>query len=57
MPTGRMTLEEVIRYVIRAMEAEPLCEDWENRLTLAEAPHRLYRSWNYSPEEREQRHP
>jgi hypothetical protein len=52
MPTGRTTFEEFVRYVIQALEVEPLCEDWVNRLALAEGPHKLYRSWHQTPAER-----
>ncbi len=49
--TGRFTFEAMIRLVVRNLGARPLAEDWENRLLLAETPHRLYRSWHQTPAE------
>ena len=49
--TGRITFEEVVRFAVRNLGTEPLCTDWENRLLLAETPHKLYRSWHQTPEE------
>lgn len=46
--TGRMTFENAIRWLI-AFGAEPLHADWEDRLTLAETPHLLFRSWSADP--------
>lgn len=40
-----MTLEAVIRTAI-GLGAETHFSDWDNRLTLTEAPHLLYRSWS-----------
>lgn len=47
--TGRMTFENAIRWVI-AFGAEPLHANWEDRLTLAETPHLLFRSWSSDPD-------
>jgi hypothetical protein len=47
--TGRMTFETAIRWATE-WGAEPRHEDWENRLTLAETPHLLYRSWSVDPD-------
>ena len=44
LPTGRMTFESAVRWVIES-GAAPACADWEDRLTLSEAPHLLFRSW------------
>lgn len=55
MPSGRMTFEALIRYLLASGQVEPLCEDWDTRLTLAEAPHKLYRSWHNDPAERRTR--
>lgn len=52
MPTGRTTFESFVRYVIQSFGIEPLCDDWDARLALAEGPHKLYRTWHQSPEER-----
>jgi hypothetical protein len=46
--TGRMTFETAIRWCIE-FGAEPRYADWNNRLTLAEGPHLLYRSWHQEP--------
>lgn len=43
-PTGRMTLEQTIRWVLESGGTSPF-HDWPERLALAEAPHLLYRSW------------
>lgn len=49
--TGRFTFEALIRFAVKNLGASPLCEDWNDRLTLAEAPHQLYRSWHQTPAE------
>lgn len=43
--TGRMTFETAVRWCFQ-FGAEPLADDWDDRLTLAEAPHILHRSWS-----------
>lgn len=53
--TGRFTFEGIVRMAINNFGAEPLCEDWDNRLLLAETPHKLYRSWHQTPAEAEAR--
>ena len=45
IPTGRVTLEDAVRAAI-GLGAEPLVDDWDDRLTLSESPHKLYRSWH-----------
>jgi hypothetical protein len=42
--TGRVTFESVIRTAIE-LGAEPLQQDWAERLEAAEKPHILHRSW------------
>ncbi len=49
--TGRFTFEAMIRLLVQNFQAAPLVADWENRLLLAETPHRLYRSWHQTPAE------
>ncbi len=49
--TGRFTFEAMIRLTVRNLGVKPVCEDWENRLLLAETPHMLYRSWHQTPAE------
>jgi hypothetical protein len=44
LPTGRMTFESAVRWVIES-GASPACADWDDRLTLSETPHLLFRSW------------
>ena len=48
LPTGRVTLEQAVRWAIE-FGAEPRFPNWEDRLALAEAPHLLFRSWNTDP--------
>lgn len=55
IPSPRVTFEEVIRRSIDWFDAQPLQEDWQDRLDLAETPHKLYRTWHRSPSEREAR--
>jgi hypothetical protein len=54
VPSPRVTLEEVVRRCIDWFGAKPLCDDWRDRLDLAEAPHKLYRTWHVNPSERSQ---
>lgn len=49
--TGRVTFEFLVRFAVNNVGAEPLCEDWESKLLLAETPHRLYRTWHETPQE------
>ena len=44
-----MTFENAIRWAVD-FGAEPLYDDWQDRLTLAETPHMLYRSWSATPD-------
>jgi hypothetical protein len=52
LPSGRITFEECIRYLIGSLQLEPLHEDWRDRLAAAETPHKLYRTWHNDPGER-----
>lgn len=52
MPSPRVTFEEVVRRSVDWFGAEPLCDDWQDRLDLAETP-RLYRTWHVTPAERQ----
>jgi len=47
--TGRMTFETAIRWAVEC-GAQPLHDDWNDRLALAEAPHLLFRTWGADPE-------
>lgn len=51
MPTGRMTFEDAIRWLVKC-GARPLVDNWTDRLALAEAPHLLFRSWSSDPDVR-----
>jgi hypothetical protein len=44
VPTGRISLEQVIRHVID-LGAKPLHDDWEVRLDESESPFMAHRSW------------
>lgn len=44
-PSGRITVEEIIRFVITEMEAEPTNNRWAESLDESEALHKLHRSW------------
>lgn len=50
--TGRFTFEELIRLTIKNLQVPTLVEDWQDRLDLAETPHRLYRTWHLDPDEK-----
>lgn len=43
--TGRISLEAVVRMAIE-LGARPKFDDWDDRLTLAEAPFKLFRTWS-----------
>lgn len=45
LPTGRVALEEVIRFVIRELDVEPLESSWEEILTETEAEFLARRTW------------
>jgi hypothetical protein len=44
-PTGRVSLESVIRACITEYGATPLRDDWDKTLALREGDFQLYRSW------------
>ncbi len=48
LTTGRMTFETAIRWAIE-FGVEPLRDDYDDHLTLAETPHMLYRTWSGDP--------
>jgi hypothetical protein len=48
--TPRMTFKNAVRWAIE-FGATPAVDDWDSRLTLAETPHLLYRSWHQDPAE------
>jgi hypothetical protein len=44
-PSGRVTLESIIRRLIKELEVKPLCADWAEKLDEAEGPHLAHRTW------------
>lgn len=44
-PTGRISLEQVIRFTIDQLSVEPVRDDWDKVLSLNEARFELHRSW------------
>ena len=44
LPTPRHTFEMAVRWVVE-FGVKPACDDWREKLDLAETPHLLYRSW------------
>lgn len=49
LPTSRMTFETAIRWCFE-FGAEPLHDDWQERLADTEGPHLRHRSWHTSPD-------
>lgn len=45
LPTGRISLEQVIRLAIDQLAAEPKRTDWDKVLTINDAKFQLHRSW------------
>jgi hypothetical protein len=45
-PTGRVSLESVVRACITEYGATPLQDDWDKTLALREGDFQLYRSWS-----------
>ncbi len=48
VPTGRVAVEDVIRFAITQLNVEPLRDDWEQVLDEAQKRHERYRSWGGS---------
>lgn len=46
LPTGRVSLEQVVRSLITEHEVTPRADDWDARLTLSHGVFELYRSWS-----------
>jgi len=44
-PTGRMSLEEVLRMTIEDLEVKPIRKDWEAVLRVCQDAHEQYRTW------------
>lgn len=51
IPTGRVSMEAVIRYAITELGATPKRSDWDEILRGAEAPFLTYRTWSTEPPE------
>lgn len=49
VPSPRITFEEVVRKTVEWGRAEPLYEDWLDRLARAEKPHHVHRTWDVTP--------
>lgn len=45
-PTGRVSLESIVRACITEYGVTPMLEDWDKTLTLRESDFLLYRSWS-----------
>jgi hypothetical protein len=43
IPTGRITLEDVLRFAIRDLGVEPLRDDWDEVLTASQLAHEQHR--------------
>lgn len=44
-PTGRISLEQVIRFAIDQLRVQPMRDDWDKVLSMNEARFELHRSW------------
>jgi hypothetical protein len=45
-PSGRVSLEQVVRFCSEELHAIPLREDWNEILSFNEGRFKLYRSWS-----------
>ncbi len=45
IPTGRASFEEVVRFVVEELRAEPLRDDWNEIVAETERRFRQYRTW------------
>jgi hypothetical protein len=45
-PTGRVSLESVVRACITEYKVAPLRDDWDKTLALREGDFQIYRSWS-----------
>lgn len=48
VPTGRVAVEDVVRYAIDELGAAPLREDWQDILDESQRAYERYRSWGGS---------
>jgi hypothetical protein len=49
VPTGRVTFESVLRYLIEDLAADPARKDWRSVLEGTELLHAKHRSWSVDP--------
>jgi hypothetical protein len=45
IPTGRVTVEDVVRFLIEELKVIPLQSDWHDTLMASKEIHVMYRSW------------
>lgn len=48
-PTGRLSLESFVRFVITVLKVPPRRTTWEKDLLLSEGVYELYRTWSSTP--------
>jgi hypothetical protein len=46
LPTGRITLEQFLRFLIVELDVKPIRNDWERVLAGTERRHLQYRTWS-----------
>jgi len=49
VPTGRVAIEQVVRYAIEELGVKALNDDWNKLITESEALHIRHRGWHSSP--------
>lgn len=50
IPSGRVTFESVVRYLIEELGVRPARSDWDDVLMATEALHARFRRWSIAPE-------
>ena len=46
LPTGRIALEQFLRFLIVELDVKPLRDDWEKVLRQTQTKHEQFRSWS-----------
>jgi hypothetical protein len=46
LPTGRIALEQFLRFLIVELKVKPLRDDWESVLKRTEGPYTQHRTWH-----------
>jgi hypothetical protein len=46
VPTGRVTFESIVMFLLMDLEVRPREQDWYERITEAEQLHKRYRTWS-----------